>query len=322
MKKILLITLIVVLATVGYLNISSHGNETPDESLLLVTTEEGNLESEPDFDSFGLGTEMNESALPDLDSLSFARRIVEVPYNASAPLYENIDEIEDSELEAFASHNLAEALAGDLYAANRVVHAHRKCKDAPASIDAVDFEVQRMVKRYEWMAENRNRNRTYPTETELRESSTAKFENCRFSKDVLTADLREQLERMANQGHVAARYLYALWPPEVFGRSDAFLQQQEWSEKALNFTLANLTQGETAGLLAFGQSYANNGMFTTSDRFLGTAFIIAAIDCGLKLDYYASYVESFLNSDRFAQMFQDPRPEVLAMAEGLKKFCR
>jgi hypothetical protein len=322
MKKILLVVLVVVAVTIGFLNKSWFRNEVPENSLSNIITEKEKLISDLDFDSFGSSAGMDEPALPDLDTLSFARRIAHVPSNTNAGLYQNIDEIDESEIEEFTNTNLTEALAGDINAANRVVHALRKCKEVPNSKEAVEFEVNRMVQRYERMAENHNRNRTYPGETELRERSTSQYENCKFNKSLFTTDLRQQLERMANQGHVAARYLYALWPPEVFGRPDAFLLQQEWSEKALNFTLANLTMGETAGLLAFGQSYANNGMFTTSDRYLGTAFIIAAIDCGLELEYYASYVESFLNSDRFSQMFQDPRPEVLSMAEGLKAFCR
>ena len=44
---------------------------------------------------------------------------------------------------------------------------------------------------------------------------------------MFTPDLRQQLEAMANRGLVTARYLYSLWPPDIFGKSDAFLAHQE-----------------------------------------------------------------------------------------------
>lgn len=256
-----------------------------------------------------------------------ARRIVHVPSDGilatpAEARYDDIREIGEDELEAFTDYNLRQALDGDLGAANRVVHAQRRCADAPSSPQEVEMQVQSRLSRYQWMAANRSRNRAYPTEGELREQFTQRFENCRFTADLFVGDLRAQLEAMANRGHVTARYLYALWPPEIFGRPDAFLRQQEWAEKALSYSLANLTEGEPAGLLAFGQSYANNGTFTARDRYLGTAFIIAALDCGLDLEYYGSYVNRFMNSERLAQSAVDPRGAVLAMADGLKAFCR
>ena len=229
--------------------------------------------------------------------------------------YDDIRNIEDHELEAFTDHNLQKALEGDLNAANRVVHAHRRCANAPQTAQQVEQQVQRAARRLEWVAQNRRgRDREPPTEQELRDRYSQLYDNCGFMERMFTPDLRQQLERMANSGHVTARYLFALWPPDIFGKADAFLAQQEWAEKALAYTLANLTEGETAGL---------NGTFTARDRYLGTAFIMAALDCGLDLEYYANYIDRFLNSDQFSwDMGEDARAQVLVMADGLKAFCR
>ncbi|NND44144.1 MAG: hypothetical protein HKN58_02390, partial [Xanthomonadales bacterium] len=256
-----------------------------------------------------------------------ARRLVHVPAGDASGAkatsrYDDLRNISEDELEAFTDYNLEKGLAGDLGAANRVVHAHRRCASAPRSLVQIENQVQTQQRRYRQWAARGGNDRGFPSEQELREQLTRQFESCRFMDSMFTPDLRRQLEEMAERGHVTARYLYALWPPETFGRADAFLRQQEWAERALAYTLANLTAGETAGLLAFGQSYANNGTFTARDRYLGTAFIIAALDCGLELDYYANYINGFLSSERFAGTADDPRDEVLVMADGLKGFCR
>lgn len=291
-------------------------------------TAQSPLEDEFNEDTEDLG--MDSELSREWRSGPAARRIVEVPPNEhfgqDAHRFEDIRNIEDDELGAFTDYNLEKALEGDLNAANRVVHAHRRCANAPVTAGQVELQVERTMRRFEWMAQNRrgrDRERPPPTEAELRDRYSRQYDNCRFTEQIFTPDLRKQLKDMADRGSVTGRYLYAMWPPDTFGKYDAFLVQQEWAEKALTYTLANLTEGETAGLLAFGQSYANNGMFTARDRNLGTAFIIAALDCGLELDYYATYVDRFLNSEQFMRdMEGDTRAQVLVMADGLKAFCR
>ncbi|MDX1459897.1 MAG: hypothetical protein R3348_02460 [Xanthomonadales bacterium] len=329
MKRIL-ITLIamVALAAGAWTWLLSAQQTIPEHA----TTPAGAGQQEPQIPATEVFLEepgglFSEGDMDDWRGRRSARRIVEVPDKvdsdqAESHRFDDIENIEQSELEAFTRYNLDRGLEGDLNAANRVVHALRRCERAPRSLQEVEHEVQRRQSRERWVAENRNPNHRVSGEAELREQFMARFEDCAFREQMFTGDLRARLLEMAESGHVTARYLYALWPPEIYGRSDAFLRQQEWAERALTFTLANLTEGETAGLLAFGQSYANSGTFTSRDRMLGTAFIIAALDCGLELEYYASYVNNFLNAEHWDQMFQDPRTEVLTMADGLKTFCR
>jgi hypothetical protein len=327
MKKLLVITLLVALALLGarYWPVTEHEQPAAPAGTSQGTTPEIVFEADPDP---GVVEELDAGMdRPDWPSGPGARRIVEVPANPAyqepaASRYDDIREIEEDGLEAFTEYNLNQALEGDLGAANRVVHAHRRCVNAPQSLVQVETQVQAQQRRFQRWAERGGTSRNIPSETELREQLTQQFQNCQFMDGLFTADLRQQLEAMANRGHVTARYLYALWPPDTFGRADAFLQQQEWAEKALSYSLANLTAGETAGMLAFGQSYANNGTFTARDRYLGTAFIIAALDCGLDLEYYGAYVNQFMNSERLAPSAGDPRGAVLAMADGLKAFCR
>jgi hypothetical protein len=135
-------------------------------------------------------------------------------------------------------------------------------------------------------------------------------------------DLRERLADLAGQGHVTARYLYAMWPPLTKGRPDGFFVHQDWSEKALAFSLANFAEGEVAGLMAFANAYEKPETFTTSDGDMAMAFKIAAQSCGLDAPLLLASVEHFLSDENHPPFREDTRPAVLAMAEGLKGFCR
>ncbi|MBT8063118.1 MAG: hypothetical protein HKO64_11695 [Xanthomonadales bacterium] len=329
MKKLLLIVFPLALSSLAAWYFYQRAADIPATGPHTTAVDETLAEAsfvDQEFD--GTDEELDGEVSRQWASGPAAKRVVEVPPNDAAGQaddnrFDDIRNIGDDELAAFTDYNLQKALDGDLNAANRVVHAHRRCVKAPKTPAQVDQQVQRTMRRLQWAVENRNSNREYPSEAEIRERYSQQYDNCRFTDELFNTDLRRQLEDMASRGHVTARYLFALWPPEIFGKADAFLAQQEWAEKALAYTLANLTEGETAGLLAFGQSYANNGTFTARDRYLGTAFIMAALDCGLDLEYYASYIERFLNSDQFRRdMADDPRAEVLVMADGLRTFCR
>ena len=87
-----------------------------------------------------------------------------------------------------------------------------------------------------------------------------RFEQCSSIRDRLEGNLRGDLARMAENGSVTARYLYAMWPPASYLGSAELDVMQDWLEyqdRALEFTWQNLFEHEPLGLLAMGQSFAS-----------------------------------------------------------------
>lgn len=255
-----------------------------------------------------------------------ARRIVHVPGNAGDTSEESPDfdswSVKDEHLEAYAKHNLEKALAGDLGAANRIVRVHKKCLDAPRSLP----EVERAVAKADGMrmyvvVPGKDPEVKHPDKSEVWEEEFNRFSACQFWDQLFNMELRTRLERLAESGEVTARYLYAMWPPRVFGQPDAFFVHQAWAENAMNFSLANLADGELAGMLAFGQSYMGSSSFTNRDLYLGYAFLIAAVDCGLALAPITALASGVLNMQVAPPGAEDPVPGMLSMAEGLKGLC-
>ena len=129
------------------------------------------------------------------------------------------------------------------------------------------------------------------------------------------------MDRLAQQGDIAARYLFATWTPSFFGHSDAFLLEYEWASKAREYSFQNLEQAEFLGFLAFAESYSNLGYFTRQDINMAHAHYIAALECGFMDERWKQQIDYIL-SDKASEYRKDVRPQVLAMAEGLKGFCR
>ena len=236
---------------------------------------------------------------PEAQSESTAGRIVHVPPGSSIntnpePNYYNINAVTAEGLADFTNYNLEAALAGDLGAGYRVGRARERCIDVKLDSGEIEIRVQRAMRKYEqtresgypsYDSETDMVGNSYPTEAENRVNQIRWHEACVRQSEIFSEQLRQKLDRLAQQGHVVARYMYATWPPDYIGRTDAFLIQYEWAAKAREFSFLNLDQGEVAGLLAFGQSFSRFGSFTTFDRYLGYAFYKAAIDCGFLIGW-------------------------------------
>lgn len=215
-------------------------------------------------------------------------------------------------------------LANDLAAATRLDGVHYRCREAPRSIEDVERRVANRMHAYVLVAEQ---NPGFPIrdESEVRERHLETYKACQFWDALFDQKMRKELEQLANSGHAIARYMYAMWAPRISGQADAFFVQQEWSQKAMEFSLTNLTEGELAGFLVFVHAYGGSTSFTARDSDLSYAFLAAAVDCGLDLPQFTHQLESAFDPENALSrpgQEEDPRPRILAMAEGLKGFCR
>lgn len=136
--------------------------------------------------------------------------------------------------------------------------------------------------------------RIFATESENRAHHREWTKGCQDVQEIFSEGFRERLEALARAGNVGARYLYAAWDPaKTIGRiahgntivkplddlkPGALERNASWHANAIDFSNANLNEGEPAGLVAFGESYVF-GKFTGSNHFLGLAALRAALHC-------------------------------------------
>ena len=94
-------------------------------------------------------------------------------------------------------------------------------------------------------------------------------------------DLREgTLFERAAEGDPVARFLYAMWRPDDPSSLQNDAQSPlEYEAAALEFTLGNLADGHSLGLLALGISYSWGEYFTPARRSLGSAYLLASSLC-------------------------------------------
>ena len=115
----------------------------------------------------------------------------------------------------------------------------------------------------------------YPTEAQNRDYLSQWHEQCERARSLFNHDLRRRLEKLAQNGHVMARYLYASWKPSMTIDSGVFERTTRWHLNATDFSYANLEEGELAGMIAIGESYIYGG-FTSHNLRLGLFTLRAA----------------------------------------------
>ncbi len=164
----------------------------------------------------------------------------------------------------------------------------------------------------------------FATEQKNRQHLTQWYESCKQVKNTFDQTFLGQLEQLARQGHVMARYLYATWPiPWTIG-DDTFEGLQLWQANALEFTNANLYSGEPAGLLAYGLSYRNT-QFTPFNPVLGASLIIAAEMCGLgHSHYYDAVLKTMRDHDEAGVVWPNgiTNEDLFRYAVDLTEYCK
>lgn len=261
--------------------------------------------------------------------VSTAKTIAHVPprklqTESTATPFDNINAVTSETLDKFTRHNLDAAIAGDFDAAFRVSAARKRCINVPKTMERVESMVQIMQQKFE-RGLDRGTTNTYtvdspsnefPTEAENRAHQMRWYAACHMQRELFNDELRNGLDKLAQQGHVVARYLYAVWPPDYLGKSDGFLIQHEWVTKAREYSFLNLEQGEIAGLVAFAEAYSSGRLFANRDSNISFALMKAAIECGFADAMVVREVEYYFGT------FENYPPEVLAMAEELMLYCR
>lgn len=110
------------------------------------------------------------------------------------------------------------------------------------------------------------------------------FDQCNSTSTLRNNDLRKRIARLAENGHVTARYLFAMWPPTAVAfNSDSIIDWLDYQNLALEFTWQNIEEGEPLGLLAYSQSFATFQVkyFTPSNSHYAEVFLLTAKVCGL-----------------------------------------
>jgi hypothetical protein len=325
MRALLLITLLVVLSM---LTVREFRERQRDAAAATTQAAQGDPASRT-IEDFADTHVQDEAEQPPGDTIPQpgARQLVHVPGTASAnndpPDFHALG-VANEHLEAYARYNLDLALANDLAAATRLDGVHYRCREAPRSIEDVERRVASQVHAYTLIAEQ-NPGFRIRDESEIMEQHLETYRACQFWDALFNQEMRKKLEQLANSGHAMARYIYAMWAPRISGQADAFFVHQEWSQKAMEFSLANLTEGELAGFLVFVHAYGASTSFTARDSDLSYAFLVAAVDCGLNLPQFTHQLDSAFDPENASPrpgQEEDPRPRILAMAEGLRGFCR
>ena len=266
-----------------------------------------------------------------------ARRLAPVP-GAPAPgasgasLPDPLD-LTPENIDGHVRSALAQALEGDFPAAYFLNRAWSMCRGFPEDeaglerrVDQWNRRARRMSARgidlERWAGLGGPRAISEDPE-ENRRHLEGWFDACGRVRETMTLDLRADLERRGRAGDPMARYLYALWPEENLTAEEAFERQFRWEQTARDFSLANLEQGEVAGLMAFGQSYLQ-GLFTARNPTLALAFALAAVQCGFEDVSSRSFLSERI--DRLTAS-EDPADQerlrfVITMADSWTPLCK
>lgn len=274
------------------------------------------------------------------EAMQPAKRIVQVPDTQNG---EGSDEIDWADVTVTFDNlvNVSEAvfdaaLDGDIDAAFRLRDLRRYCRLIPRDEVAsekwvedarkmvVDMEASGQPVPQEGQDSIIPGMIFYPDEQRNRAELLKATKGCSDYRDTFSAALREQLAELAKQGHVMARYIYATWELEPVVDVVAFERHQEWQLNAVDFSYANLEEGEPVGILAFGRSYYL-GLFTRNIPPLGVSLLKAAADCGIESAHLEGLLAGFEKSSSlsvFQWVFPASNEDILALAEHMVSYCQ
>lgn len=332
-KSVLTVVISVIILAVaswwiGYGRDDQHVTDTSNNSGLPPPIQEPEILPDEDASNYGLKIEEPQP-------VSFAKTIVHVPAGTvkppSAESFDDLVSVTAENLNEFTIENMAAALDGDLESGYRVAQARQRCRGAAKNIQELDRKIEERMRMVQYHLDNGRPIHTgefdrpgnlFLTEAENRTHQARWYETCRLQRELFNEELRKKLDAMARQGHVIARYLYAVWPPDQLDSPDQFMLEQEWGIKAQEYSFLNFQQGEVAGLLAFAEAYMTSGLFTRHNNLLGLALYKAAYDCGFTEGMAKMAAEDILKSEKLQPKIASRTPQILVMAENLSEYCR
>ena len=236
------------------------------------------------------------------------KRIVHVPDNRqdSEPSKRDIDPEFRRSIEA----KIETALAGNIEDTITVARELNVCDRAPFS----ELLITTQAKFY---LENPQVERTIPDENgwfaeavtfnEWEAYQWKQFNQCQSIIGIFEEDLRSRIKIQAKNGHVIARYIYAMWSPSrwlptrINAIPGIIFERLDYESLALEFTWLNIDEGEPLGLFALGQSYLRIAHFTPFHMATGYAFLSAARTCGLSNTWVDSMIDNLGDSSEQIQ---------------------
>lgn len=278
------------------------------------------------------------------ETMEPARQIVHVP-DTRRDTDDEFDEkkinyVSHKNIVAFTSSGLEKALAGELNAAIGLRRMRWMCFTVYGSAFDNDQTLDLMAQNKTDYAMRRGNvppegieeafdghgdwvTTLYPTYQQNREYQRRWSEECSKARSIFGPELRKRLEKMARDGHVVARYIYATWRPVFDIEPGVFDRQLEWQLNSWDFSYANLVEGEPAGLVAFGESYTYFDGFTPWDIRLGDLLLKAALDCGLRSSEVERHV--YRNSEdgsTLPVLYYESKDDVAKVLKELTSYCQ
>jgi len=261
------------------------------------------------------------------------KRIVEVPDNpdsaASADAFDwstlSPDNLMSSTVAAVAA-----ALDGNLRAADLLVSVQQHCRRMPEDESSVARWARRATEYHERSGGQRSSFGLFEAQA-TQEGNEAQLRGwmaaCQDLRKVWDDSISAELARLAEQGSVSARLLFAMFPPTgnaALGGVVPFSVRFSWEALAREYSMLNLQAGAPEGFLAFGQSYLG-GLFTPHDWVMGAAFLKAAMECGETELVSGGIVTRIENSDGEGGSWrggEDRAAQMLTYYDGIIGYCR
>ena len=197
----------------------------------------------------------------------------------------------DWENEFEAENSIEAALAGDIDNAIEITELVGFCRAGYENEQRVQSELSRFSKSVAQggavpspFSPGIGQKLQFKNFAEYEQFTWNRFAQCQASSGKFNQALRERLTQLAEAGNVNARYLYAMWIPNLgSSSSDDLINWMTYQSNAMEFTWRNIREGEPLGLLAYGRSLEQSGhiYFTPRHMRYGPAFILAAYKCGL-----------------------------------------
>lgn len=260
------------------------------------------------------------------------KRIVHVP-DGTAPVPDEAFDWQDLTTEnllPLSVEAVAAALDGNLKAADLLINVQQQCRRLPTSDESISHWAERAT---EFHGRTRGRRPGFfglfepqPTQAENEAMLRSWSGACQDLRKVWDDSISSELARLAEQGHVTARLMFAMFPPVAdAGGVIPFAQQFGWEALAREYSWLNLQSGAPEGFLAFGQSYLN-GLFTPRDFTLSAAFLKAAMECGQTELASGGIVTRFESADAQADSGRwhgaQQAAQMLTYYEGIIGYCR
>jgi hypothetical protein len=221
-------------------------------------------------------------------------------------------------------------LDGDIKAADLLVSVQQHCQRMPESEEGMRRWARRATEFHERSQGQRSSFYSLFDPQPTEEENLAQIQRwsgaCQELKKVWDSSIQKDLARLAEQGNVSARLLFAMFPPQAdtaAGGVVPFNEKFAWEALAREYSWLNLQAGAPEGLLAFGQSYLN-GLFTRHDFILGAAFLKAAMECGQTELASGSIVTRIENADSSSWRGSGPEQQLQLQIyyEGIISYCR